>query len=113
FSREALAGWDMTVSDSFEKARFALQHGPCDVLLVDESLVAQQGEAGLAWLAQQREVPTVFLAGVSGSLWTRAYEQGVSACVPRQLSFEQPDLLAAALRRTSQSTLLLRCQRQA
>ena len=112
FDREALSGWETTLSDSFEKARFVLQHGPCDVILVDESLVAQQGEAGLTWLAQQGEVPTVFLAGVSGGLWAQAYEQGVSACVPRQLSFEHPALLAAAMHRTSQSSQQLRGQRQ-
>lgn len=113
FAREPLADWDTTVSDSFEKARFVLQHGPCDVLLVDESLVADQGEAGLTWLARQREVPTVFLAGVASSLWTHAFEHGVSACVPRQLSFEYPPLLAAALQRASHGTQLLRGRRQA
>jgi hypothetical protein len=83
FAREALAGWEATVSTSFEKAHFVVQHGPCDVLVVDESLLARHGTDGLGWLARQRDAPTVLLANVSADLWARAYEHGVGTCLPR------------------------------
>src|SRR4051794_11753401 len=85
FAREALAARETARSASFEKAHFLLQHRPCDVLLLDESLLAVQGEAGLGWLARQREVPAVLLAGPAPELWARAYGHGVCACVPRPL----------------------------
>jgi GGDEF domain-containing protein len=112
FARAELGGWEPTVCDSFEKAHFVIQHAPFNVLLVDESLVAEQGPAGLDWLALQREVPAVLLANVAGGLWERAFEQGACACVPRPQSFEQPTLLAAALHRAIQTTQHLRHQRQ-
>ncbi len=113
FGRAALADWDLTVSDSSEQARFVLQHTPHDVLLIDESMIEHRGVDALSWLARQHEAPAVLLAGPSSRLWAYAFEHGVNACVPRQLGLEYPNLVAAALRRASQSAHLLRGYRQA
>jgi DNA-binding response OmpR family regulator len=102
FTDEALQSWEPLEADSLERARVLLHHNPYDILIVDESLYHHSGPSGLAWLAQQREVPTVLLAGMDPDAVTLAYEQGVSLCLPRNMTLENPSVLAAALRRALQ-----------
>jgi GGDEF domain-containing protein len=113
FTQDPLRGWDILAADSFEEARFILQHNTCDLLLVDEGLYNQQGPDGLAWLARQREVPVVFLAGATPDKITRAYEDGVNVWLARDLSLAHPELMAAALERATELTSLRRGRHKA
>jgi GGDEF domain-containing protein len=113
FAHAALESWEPLQTDTFENARFLLQHNPCDILLVDESLYQFVGQPGLAWLAQQREAPTVFLTGMEPVGLAQAYEHGVSLCLPRRLTLDNPALLAAALNRVAQIREMQRCQGRA
>ncbi|MCI0456161.1 MAG: hypothetical protein L0Z62_04170 [Gemmataceae bacterium] len=110
FWSEALADWEPLHVESFDRARFTLQHTACDVLLVDEGLYHSEGAEGLAWLAQQHDVPTLFLAGCEAETCARAYGQGAAICLPRTATLEYPPLLAAALRRAAGHADLLRGQ---
>jgi len=51
FEREPLAHWQPLFVDGFSRARFTLQHNPCDALIVHEGLLETEGSQGLAWLA--------------------------------------------------------------
>ena len=97
FCTEPLAGWDTLEADSFSRARFLLQHNPCDVVLVNDDLFEREGGQGMAWLTCQRETPVVFLAGSSAPHFQKAYELGAHVCLPRQLVLEHPPLLATAM----------------
>jgi GGDEF domain-containing protein len=112
FASDVMAGWEPVAADSFHQARFTLQHTACDVLLVDEGLYGAEGPEGLAWLAQQQDVPMVFLAGCEAEICTQAYEQGATICLPRRTTLDHPPLLAAALRRAARGADLIRCQRR-
>jgi GGDEF domain-containing protein len=112
FAAEVMAGWEPVEADSFHRARFTLQHTACDALLVDEGLYCAEGPEGLAWLAQQQDVPMIFLAGSEAEVCTQAYEQGATICLSRRTTLEHPPLLAAALRRAAQGAALIRCQRR-
>jgi diguanylate cyclase (GGDEF)-like protein len=102
FTDEALVSWELLEADTIERARVVLQHKPYDILLVDETLYQQSEPSDLAWLAEQREVPTMLLTGMDPVAVTRAFEQGVSLCLPRRLTLDNPPVLAAALSRTLQ-----------
>ncbi len=97
FTSAALEKWDTLEADSFSRARFLLQHDPCDLLLVNDDLYEREGGQGLAWLAYQRETPVVFLAGTSSVHFQKAYELGASVCLPRQMALENPQLLGTAM----------------
>jgi diguanylate cyclase (GGDEF)-like protein len=101
FANDALADWEPVEADSFQRARFTLQHTACDVLLVDEGLYHAEGADGLAWLARQGDPPTVFLGGSEAEVCRQAYELGAALCLPRRSTLEHPPLLAAALRRAA------------
>ena len=88
--------WEAVEADSFSRARFVLQHDPCDLLLVNDDLYHREGGQGLAWLAYQREVPVVFLAG-SAVHFQKAYELGANVCLPRHMALEHPLLLATVM----------------
>jgi GGDEF domain-containing protein len=103
FCKDPLDSWDILEADSFSRARFLLQHNPCDVLLVNCDLFEREGGQGLAWLAWQRETPVVFLAGLASTHFQRAFELGVHVCLPRQLALDDPRLLAAAMDQALQS----------
>jgi PleD family two-component response regulator len=66
------------------------------------------GPNGVAWLARQRQAPTVFLTGLEPDVVAQAYEQGVSLCLPRQVTLDNPHVLAAALNRALQTSELQR-----
>ncbi|HYV39638.1 MAG TPA: hypothetical protein VE988_28375 [Gemmataceae bacterium] len=112
FADPCLDRWDILDADSFERARFLLQHNPCDILLVDESLYHSAGRAGLAWLARRQDPQTVFLTGMDPDTIALAYELGVSLCVPRRMSLDNPRVLAAALQRAVAITDLQMGQRR-
>jgi PleD family two-component response regulator len=101
FSRDPLDRWDTLEADSFSRARFVLQHDPCDLLLVSDDLYEREGGQGLAWIVWQRETPVVFLGEASAVRFQKAYELGASACLVRPMALEHPPLLAAALDQAS------------
>jgi hypothetical protein len=61
FAAPPLAGWEAICADDFAAARFVLQHGPCDALLVDEPSYRRDGPAALDWLANRHGLPAVVL----------------------------------------------------
>jgi PleD family two-component response regulator len=112
FLQAPLQNWDVLEADSFERSRFLLQHNPCDAVVVDEGLYYESGPIGLAWLARQREAPTVFLTGQDADTLIEAYSNGVDLCLPRQMILEQPAALQAALQRVNQIGELTRSQQR-
>ena len=102
FLQAPLERWDVQAVESFERARFLLQHNPFDILLVDESLYHTAGEAGLAWLTRQQEVPTIFMTGLEPETIAQAYAHGVSLCLPRQMALAHAGVMSAALARMAQ-----------
>ena len=103
FAREPLDEWELLTADSFSKARFNLQHNPCDVLVVSEDLYDREGNQALTWLTFEPETPVVFLAGPSPEKLTQVYEQGVTHCVQRDMALVHPPLLAAVMNRALQT----------
>lgn len=97
FRRVPLEPWDLLEADTFSRARFVLQHNPCDVLVVHDDLYEREGGQGLAWLSWRREVPVVLLVGPHPERYARAYELGVTLCLPRDMALEHPTMLAAGL----------------
>lgn len=97
FRERELSAWEPSIADSFEQARFRLQHEHWDALLLDESLLPLHDSEGLAWLGSQREVPVVLLTSPDSDLIARALEAGVQQWLPRDLALQSPAVLAAAL----------------
>jgi hypothetical protein len=54
FRRGLVDGWEAGEAESFEQARFLLQHDVCDVLLLDHSLDRPEEADGLDWLPRQQ-----------------------------------------------------------
>ncbi|MFL5245224.1 MAG: GGDEF domain-containing protein [Gemmataceae bacterium] len=96
FAMEPLKIWLVHEADSFERARFILQHEPWDVLLIDESLQSQDG-AGVSWLTRHASVPWVFLAGAQPDVIANALAHGLGQWLLRDLALASPHLLNAAL----------------
>jgi diguanylate cyclase (GGDEF)-like protein len=96
FARGQVEGWEAVEADSFEQARFQLQHDGCDVLLVDHSLYRSDDADGLAWLSRQQQ-PVVFLAGADPAGLVGVLERGAGQWLPRELALAQPSLLAVVL----------------
>ena len=97
FRRHPLERWVIREASSFSRARFVLEHEPCDVLLVNDDLYEREGGQGLAWLAWQRELPIVLLIGQSPETYARAYQLGVSVCLPCDQVLAHPPILSGAL----------------
>ena len=51
----------------------------------------------MAWLAWQREVPVLLLVGQTPETYARAYQLGVSVCLPREQALAHPPMLAGGL----------------
>jgi diguanylate cyclase (GGDEF)-like protein len=96
FAREPLKKWLVHEANSFERARFILQHEPWDVLLIDESLQSQDG-AGLAWLTRHASVPWVFLSDAQPDVIAKALAHGLGQWILRDLALASPQLLHAGL----------------
>ena len=72
FTRDPLDQWGPHFAESFSQARCALQHNPCDLLIVLEEALTREGAAGLSWLIWQQAFP-VMLLGDAPECFTRAY----------------------------------------
>jgi diguanylate cyclase (GGDEF)-like protein len=101
FARGLVPGWQPVTAESFERACFFLQHDPCDVLLVDDSLYARDSPQALVWLASQAAASLVLFSTPAAERITAALDSGVNQWLPRQLVLDHPPLLAAALRQAS------------
>jgi PleD family two-component response regulator len=112
FARAPLDKWNVENADTFERARFLLQHNPCDILMVDEGLYQDAGALGLAWLAGQREVPILFMTAMEPELVAQAYRNGAHLCLPRQLALHNTSVLSAALERMAQLSDMQRSSRR-
>jgi hypothetical protein len=99
FGDGPLRDWDVVEADSCERAHFAHQLHPCDVLVVGGS-TARKGP-GLAWLAG-RGGPVLFLADARPEEAAEALRQGADCWLPRTPALEHPALLAAALERLAE-----------
>jgi diguanylate cyclase (GGDEF)-like protein len=99
FKSGPLDTWEAVQADCFAQVRFIMQHHPCDVIVVHEGLVQREGEPALGWIVQNPEIPVVFLSSYRPESITQAYRQGVTVCVPRDLTLSHPWLLDAAMHR--------------
>jgi diguanylate cyclase (GGDEF)-like protein len=99
FTRGPLDAWESVAAESFAEVRFVMQHNPCDIALVHEELLLREGEPALGWIARSPEIPVVFLTSYNAETITKAYRQGVTVCLPRDLSLAHPWLLDAAMTR--------------
>lgn len=97
FEREPLGQWEPLYADGFSKARYILQHNPCEMLLVHEDLVQKEGAQGLTWLAWRRDFPVVFV-GQSAELFRKAYEIGVQHCLAYDMALCSPGLVHTVLK---------------
>lgn len=102
FAAPALGRWEGVAADGLARARFVQQHHPCNLLLVDDDLLARDGWQGLAWLTDGSAAAVVFLSAAVSETVTRAYRHGVHVWLPRDLALADPALLAAALDRAAQ-----------
>ncbi len=98
FCKSPLNEWEAVEADSLMRARFVMQHHPCDVLLVNDDIYQQEGEQGLSWL-RPPHVPVVILAGNRAQTVAQAYQEGANLCLSRDMAIACPHLLAAALDR--------------
>ncbi len=99
FSCPPLMHWEPVEADSFAKARFVMQHHPCEIMLVNEDLYQHEGDQALDWLTQTRAAPLIFLAGDKPSTVAQAYQHGAHMCLSRAMALACPALVATALDR--------------
>jgi PleD family two-component response regulator len=99
FDQSPLDSWTPIPVENFAEARFVMQHNPCELALVHEELLDQDGEPALGWIARSPEIPVVFLTSYDAETITQAYRLGVAVCLPRDLTLLHPWLLDAALSR--------------
>ena len=100
---ERLSGWDLVEAEGVDRARFALQMDPCDVLLHDGALTG----GALDWFAEVRPLPVALLTDDT-AFYCAAAGRGATYWLPRAPSLAHPDLLAAVLRRAAGETELRR-----
>jgi diguanylate cyclase (GGDEF)-like protein len=100
FASGPLHAWEPVPADSVERARFILQHDPCEVLLIDESVYRDQD--ALAWLTGPSQVPVVLMTAIEPAVLAEALEGGVQLWLPRELALQHPGLLAAGLNHAAQ-----------
>jgi diguanylate cyclase (GGDEF)-like protein len=96
FEREPLGSWEPLFADGFSRARYILQHNPCDALVVHEDLLDTDSPQGLAWLVWRRDYPVVFL-GHNPSHFRRAYELGVQHCLNYEMALTSAPLMSTVL----------------
>jgi len=99
FQSRFLNDWEVIEAGSFTQARFNLQFDPCDVLVVHQDLMENEGGQGLSWLVWNKHLPVVFLSATGGLASARAYELGASMCLSAEEVIAHPILLARALER--------------
>jgi GGDEF domain-containing protein len=111
FARGLVEGWEAGDAETFEQARFLLQHDTCDALLVDHSLLRPDDADGLDWLSRQ-QAPVVYLAGPDPAALAAALERGAGGWLPRELALARPALLAAVLNQAAARGDLRRSHRR-
>lgn len=113
FASEPLRLWEPVEADGFSRARFIMQHHPCEVVLMNDDLFLREVEKTsealrtgevLTWLVRPRDLPVILLTAEEGPLVARAYAQGAHLCLARELAMTYPAALAAALDRAAVST---------
>jgi GGDEF domain-containing protein len=107
----AMPPWELLHADSFERARFVVQHGGCDLVLVDESLYRPDDPGGLSWLAAD-EAPVLLLADMAPEEAAVALRAGVCQWLPRRLALGHPPLLEAGLAQAARLADRLRSARR-
>jgi hypothetical protein len=114
-------GWEVIDTASFEQARFQQQLDPCDVVLLDESVLANEHD--LAVFSATDPVPFVLLTRDSAALVPAGLQPGGVNRVARPLALAHPALLQVILNQAAQvaslnrhvwqrETALQDCQRQ-
>jgi hypothetical protein len=73
-----LPGWDLVEAGSIEQARHVQQQNPCDVLLLDGSLVPAGDWSGLRWLTARQPTPVLFLSDAAPEILTASFAHGVT-----------------------------------
>jgi diguanylate cyclase len=106
FGLEPLANLEPAVAADFAAARFALEHNPCDVLLVDGPVFQRNGPEAFEWLGRRHLLPTVVVTETEAAV--RATDQTLIICLPRPLAIARPETLREAL---SQAVRLRELQR--
>jgi diguanylate cyclase (GGDEF)-like protein len=96
FTHGRVDGWEADEAESFEQARFMLQHDACDVLMLDHSLYRPEDAHTLAWLSRQPQ-PVAYLAGPDATTVAAVLERGACQWLPRELALSHPALLTAVL----------------
>src|SRR2546426_9637656 len=76
FARTPLDTWEPVEADSFTRARFVMQHHPCEVVLVNDDLHACEADRNLNWLTRPHPAPVIMLAGNRAGAMAQAYRQG-------------------------------------
>jgi diguanylate cyclase (GGDEF)-like protein len=110
FAAPALTGWEPVPADDFAAARFVLQHHPCDLLLVDETVYQREGTEAFHWLAGRHGLPAIVLSDTESAI--RTHEQATVIWLPRALAVARPDLLAGTLVQAARLGDLERGQRR-
>lgn len=92
--------WQGVTADNLGQARFLLQHGGLDAVLIPD----HHHEPALHVLANQQGVPMVLFGESRPECLTIAHRRGVTMCLPYGMTLQHPPLLAAALDRAAQLT---------
>lgn len=101
-SRATLCGliggpdWDVVEVSSLEQAAFVQDGQPCQVVVLEGSVVQAKAGEGLAWLAEQVAAPLVLLSAVQADLVTEGLRHG-TLWMPLEIAREHPLLLRALL----------------
>jgi diguanylate cyclase (GGDEF)-like protein len=96
FSQGQLSGWEAVLTSCWERARFACEFDPPDVILVDASLCSEKDIAGLVRLTR-KNIPSIFLGPEDPGLILAALTQGAHQWLPRDFALEHPSVLALTL----------------
>ncbi len=113
FAAGRFGAWEAAWAESLAQARFALQHAPADVLLVDESLYLREDGEALGGIVRHFPTCTLLLADLPPEALLRAWQLGIHQWLPRQGTLEHPALLAAALAQAARAGGWRRQQQQA
>jgi diguanylate cyclase (GGDEF)-like protein len=103
---DALPAWEVIGADGIDRARFALQLEPCDVLILDADLARTAG--ALDWIAALQPLPITLLSDDDADFLCAALDRGATNWAPRALALRHTALLASVLRRAASSGELRR-----
>jgi GGDEF domain-containing protein len=98
-----LSGWEVFRAESCVQLRSLLQKRSCNLLLLDQSLSAEQG---WEWLNLPDSPATVVLMDNEAEAGPLAQDDGATFCLPLA-TVERPALLLAALRRAAKTKHLI------